>query len=88
MKMTKFENKLKDAIEKGDFEIVDLPKKERDKYREAAKAALAKDKVVTLRLNGQDLKALKEIALKSGKKYQTYIGELLHEHILRRSKAA
>jgi len=86
--MTKFENKLKDAIEKGDFEIVDLPKKERDKYREAAKAALAKDKVVTLRLNGQDLKALKEIALKSGKKYQTYIGELLHEHILRRSKAA
>ena len=88
MKLTKFEIKLKSAIEKGDFEILDLPKKERDKYREAAKAALSKDKVVTLRLNGQDLRALKEIALKSGKKYQTYIGDLLHEHVLKRKKAA
>lgn len=88
MKLTKFEKELKDAIQKGDFEILKLSKKERDKYREAAKAALSKDKVITLRINGKDLKALKEIALKSGKKYQTYIGDLLHEHIAKRKKAA
>ena len=88
MKLTKFEKGLKAAIEKGDFEIVDLPKKEREAYREAARAALAKDKVITLRINGQDLKILKEIALKSGKKYQTYIGDLLHEHVSKRTKAA
>jgi hypothetical protein len=41
MKTTKFENKLKDAIEKGDFEIINLPKKERDRYREAAKVVLS-----------------------------------------------
>jgi predicted DNA binding CopG/RHH family protein len=88
MKLTKFEKGLKAAIDKGDFEIVNLPKKERDQYREAARTALAKDKVITLRINGQDLKVLKEIALKTGKKYQTYIGELLHEHVTKRSNVA
>jgi predicted DNA binding CopG/RHH family protein len=88
MKLTKFEKGLKAAIDKGDFEIVNLPKKERDQYREAARATLAKDKVITLRINGQDLKVLKEIALKTGKKYQTYIGDLLHEHVSKRSKVA
>lgn len=88
MKLTKFEKGLKAAIDKGDFEIVNLPKKERDQYREAARATLAKDKVITLRINGQDLKVLKEIALKTGKKYQTYIGDLLHEHVTKRRKVA
>jgi predicted DNA binding CopG/RHH family protein len=88
MKLTKFEKELKDAFQKGDFEILKLPKRERDKYREAARAALSKDKIITLRINGKDLKAIKDIALKSGKKYQTYIGDLLHEHVSKRSKAA
>jgi predicted DNA binding CopG/RHH family protein len=88
MKLTKFEKELKDAIQKGNFEILKLSKTERDKYREAARAALSKDKTITLRINGKDLKAIKEIALRSGKKYQTYIGDLLHEHVIKRNKAA
>lgn len=88
MKLTKFEKELKATIQKGDFEILKLSKIERDKYREAARAALSKDKIITLRINGKDLKAIKEIAINSGKKYQTYIGDLLHEHVLKRSKAA
>ncbi len=88
MKLTKFEKELKDAIQKGNFEIMKLTKKERDKYRDAARAALSKDKIITLRINDKDLQAIKEIAIKSGKKYQTYIGDLLHEHILKRKKVA
>ena len=88
MKLTKFEKELNDAIQKGNFEIMKLTKKERDKYRDAARAALSKDKIITLRINDKDLQAIKEIAIKSGKKYQTYIGDLLHEHILKRKKVA
>lgn len=88
MRLTKFEKELKESIRKGDFEIVKLSKKDRNVYREAARAALAKDKIITIRINGKDLKALQAIALESGKKYQTYLGDLIHEHISKRKKAA
>jgi predicted DNA binding CopG/RHH family protein len=88
MRLTKFEKELKDAVKKGDYKVVNLSKKVRDGYREAARAALAKDKIITIRINGKDLKALQKIALESGKKYQTYLGDLIHEHISKRKKAA
>ncbi len=88
MRLTKFEKELKESIRKGDFEIVKLSKKERATYREAARAALAKDKTITIRINGADLKTLQAIALESGKKYQTYLGDLIHEHVAKRKKAA
>ena len=88
MKLTKFEKELQTAMKKGDYEIVKLSKTEREKYRQAARTALGKSETITLRINGGDLKALKEIALKAGKRYQTYIGELLHEHAVKHSRAA
>ncbi|WP_373494942.1 hypothetical protein [Aquiflexum sp.] len=88
MKLTKFEKELNEAIKKGDFEILKLSKKSRDNYREAAKAALSKNKSITIRINEKDLNTLKNIAVKSGKRYQTYIGDLLHEHVVKRSKVA
>jgi predicted DNA binding CopG/RHH family protein len=88
MKLTKFEKELKTAMKTGDYEIVRLSKAEREKYRQAARVALGKSETITLRINGGDLKALKRIALKAGKRYQTYIGELLHGHAAKRSKAA
>ena len=53
-----------------------------DPYREAAQAML-KDKSIHLRINGRDLEALKTIAAKKGKKYQTLIGEILHREALK-----
>ncbi len=88
MKPTKFEKEIKEAIKKGHFEVVKLSKNEKDVYREAARATLAKDKIITIRINGNDLKAIKDIAIKSGKRYQTYIGELLHELAVKRRKVA
>ena len=88
MKLTKFEKSIKDSIKNGDVKTVKLSKAQREDYREAARAALAKDKTITVRINGADLKALQAIALQSGKKYQTYLGNLIHEHVTKRSKAA
>jgi predicted DNA binding CopG/RHH family protein len=88
MKLTRFEKEIKNAMDRGDFKILRLTKKEKDKYVEAARLTLAKDKIVTIRMNGLDLAGIKEIAVKSGKRYQTYIGELLHEHVQKRLKVA
>jgi predicted DNA binding CopG/RHH family protein len=88
MKPSQLEKSLKTSIKAGDIKVLKLSKTEREGYREAARATLSKDKIITLRINGKDLNDLKQIALKSGKRYQTYIGELLHEHIVRRKKAA
>jgi predicted DNA binding CopG/RHH family protein len=59
MKKSKMENDLKKAFEKGSVKILNLSQEERNSYRIAAKATLAKDKVITLRINGKDLNALK-----------------------------
>lgn len=75
MRMSKEEKEIKDAFKKGVVEF--LPKSENKKYQEWAKAQ-AKDTLISLRINGQDLNALKAKAAKKGKKYQTYIGEILH----------
>ncbi|MFH0919208.1 MAG: hypothetical protein V1913_02510 [Fibrobacterota bacterium] len=88
MKLTKSEQRLLSAFKNNNFEIVPVSRKIKATYREAARATLHKNKVISLRLNEFDLDMLKELALKSGKKYQTYIGELLHSHIHKRVKAA
>lgn len=88
MELTKYEKELLRAFKNKQFEIVPVSKKVRATYQEAARATLQKNRTITIRLNGYDLDALKELALKSGKKYQTYLGELLHQHVHSRSKAA
>ena len=75
MKLTKMEKELQAAIREGKVEY--LPKSEMKKYQEWAKA-LAKNKVISLRINEVDLNRIKAKAAKKGKKYQTYIGEILH----------
>ena len=88
MKLTKTEKEMLQAFKNKKFEIIPLSNKIKATYREAAKATLQKNSIITIRLNGFDLDALKELALKSGKKYQTYIGELLHHHVSKQLKAA
>ena len=88
MKLTKYESSILKAFKNNEFEIVPTTKKMRSTYRAAARATLLKDKSITIRLNGLDLERLKELAVRSGKKYQTYIGQILHDHIGRKSKAA
>jgi predicted DNA binding CopG/RHH family protein len=88
MKKIDLEGELKKAFKKGDFEILSTPKSEKDRYQEAARRTLLKDKSITIRINSTDLEAIKSIAVKSGKRYQSYIGELLHDHVSKRRKVA
>ena len=88
MKLTRYEQSLLTAFKNRQFEIIPTTRKVRATYRDAARAALNKDKSITIRLNGLDLDRIKELAVRSGKKYQTYIGDLLHQHITQHSKAA
>ena len=88
MKLTKYEKSLLKAFKDKNFEIIPATKKVRATYRDAARAALVKDRRITIRLNGMDLDMIKELAILSGKKYQTYISDLLHKHVMRRVKAA
>lgn len=54
-----------------------MPVAEAKKYGEWAKAQL-KDARISLRIPGRDLDGIKALAAKAGKKYQTYLGELIH----------
>lgn len=75
MKLTKKEAELQEAFRNGEFKY--LPKSGDKKYQKWAQAQ-AKDRVISLRISGLDLDFLKAKAAKKGKKYQTYIGEILH----------
>jgi predicted DNA binding CopG/RHH family protein len=75
MRKTKEHREIEEAFRNGTLE--DVPASEHKKYQEWAKAQ-AKDTVISLRINGLDLSFLKAKAAKKGKKYQTYIGEILH----------
>ncbi len=75
MKKTKEHKDIEEALRKGTLE--DVPESEHKKYQKWARAQ-AKDTVISLRINGLDLDFLKAKAAKKGKKYQTYIGEILH----------
>ncbi|OGJ89719.1 MAG: hypothetical protein A2268_06970 [Candidatus Raymondbacteria bacterium RifOxyA12_full_50_37] len=88
MKLTKYEKSILTAFKNKEFEIIPTTKKIRATYKAAAEATLLKDKSITIRLNSMDLDKIRELAVHSGKKYQTYIGEILHEHIHGRRRAA
>jgi predicted DNA binding CopG/RHH family protein len=88
MAKSNVEKDLKSSFKKGDFEILSITKAEKESYQEAARRTLLKDKSITIRINSKDLEAIKSIAVKSGKRYQSYIGELLHDHVARRKKVA
>jgi len=78
MKLSKLEKQINQDLDAGNFET--LPEREMKRYREYARSQ-AKDKHLTLRINGRDLNGLKAIAVKRRTKYQTLIGELLHEFV-------
>ena len=75
IKLTKFEQQLEAEAEKGEWVPVS-----RHEFDEIARllAQRRKDAVLNIRINSQDLAAIKEKARKMGVKYQTFIAEMLH----------
>jgi predicted DNA binding CopG/RHH family protein len=69
------EEEFKEALKIGA-----LPWTEIQRYFEWRKGEL-KDSLITLRISGTDRMKLKALARIQGKKYQTYIGEILKREI-------
>ena len=74
-KLTRQEREIENALLRGEY--INAPKSEFKAIADAL-AARRKDTVLNIRVNGQDLKNIKQKARKLGVKYQTFISEILH----------
>ena len=83
VKLTREEKTLQKDMDKGEY--VSIPKGEWEKHIASAKEFLRKkDARITIRLNSQDVRALKTEASREGLPYQTLIGTILHKYIAAR----
>ena len=75
LKLTRGERAIEGALLRGEY--VDVAESEFDQLAKAI-AHRRKDAVLNVRVNSDDLKAIKQKAKHYGIKYQTFISELLH----------
>lgn len=79
-KLTAAEKKIRSGIQAaratGAFKFQN--REESSQYGAWARAQV-KDERITLRISGMDLEAVKAIARSKGKKYQTFLGEIIHQ---------
>lgn len=75
VKLTRQEKAIEEALMKGEY--VSAGKAKLEEMVQAI-AARRKDAVLNIRVNGTDLKNIKNKAERLGVKYQTFISEVLH----------
>jgi predicted DNA binding CopG/RHH family protein len=73
------EKEILESFEQGEWESVG-DKTRLAQLRSYAKATLAKDKRITLRLSSFDLDAIQAKAIEEGIPYQTLISSILHKY--------
>ena len=76
VKLSKEEQSIENALLKGEY--VSLSNEEQQSIVEAINFR-KKDRAIYIRINGNDLKNIKEKAAKLGIKYQKFITEILHK---------
>lgn len=76
VRLTKAEKEVESALLRGKY--VKVSDKEMKGIQQAL-VARKKDKVMTIRVNNEDIKRIKIKAEKLGVRYQTFISEVLHE---------
>jgi predicted DNA binding CopG/RHH family protein len=90
-KLTKWEQRIQDDFKAGLYKKVRLTADERRRFQEIASRPpllFSKSGRITLRVNEEDIDALRRRAHAEGKKYQTLIGEILHREAAAYVKAA
>lgn len=75
------EDRVLADYEAGDLVSVSPSKTELRKFREAAKATLAKDQRVNIRLSSAVLFGIQARAAEEGMPYQTLIASVLHKYV-------
>jgi predicted DNA binding CopG/RHH family protein len=81
IKLDKEETELLRSIEAGEWKTVDNLDQEIERYRDAARATLRKDRRVNIRISERDLRGLQKRALEEGIPYQTLISSVLHKYL-------
>jgi len=76
IKLTKYEQSIEDALERGEYKPVS--REEEESIRRML-ANYRKNSVLHMRINNNDLSLIKSKAKKLGVKYQTFIAEYLHK---------
>lgn len=82
------ERDIRDAADHG--EVVPVPDEEAEKEKlvQAARATLAKNRHISIRLSEKDLTRLRTKASELGIPYQTLIGSILHQYAEGKVKAS
>lgn len=74
------EKALLGSYGKGEWRSIKTPEAV-SRYREYARATLAKDKRVNIRLSSRDLKDIQVRAAEEGMPYQTLMASVLHKYL-------
>jgi predicted DNA binding CopG/RHH family protein len=82
------EREIRDAIEKGKLVSVSGEEELKEMLVKAARATIAKNRHISIRLSERDLMRLRAKALELGMPYQTLIGSILHQYAEGKVKAS
>lgn len=78
--LTPEELAMEAEFENGEYESVTNLEEEKERLRHIARSALAKNKVIAVRLSEKSLIKVKATAAREGLSYQTFIASLIHKH--------
>ena len=81
MKLTKEERDILRSVERGEWRSARPLPKEVQRYQEAARATMRKDKRVNIRMSEKDLAQFQKKAMQEGLPCQTLISSVLHKYI-------
>lgn len=75
------EKEILDSYERGEWKSLGVSPKVRQRYQQIAKATMAKDKRVNIRMASRDLEAIQAKAIEDGIPYQTLMASVLHKFV-------
>jgi predicted DNA binding CopG/RHH family protein len=82
------ERDIRDAVEKNELVLVPDEERAKEELVRAARATLAKNRHISIRLSEKDLMRLRAKASELGIPYQTLIGSILHQYAEGKVKAS
>ena len=75
------EREIAESFERGEWSSIGISSRIRRRYLQAARATLAKDKRVNIRIASRDLEAIQARAIEDGIPYQTLMSSVLHKYV-------
>jgi len=81
VKLTKEEKGILQSVERGEWRSAGHLTKEVQRYQDAARATMRKDKRVNIRMSEKDLAQFQKKAMQEGLPCQTLISSVLHKYI-------